>query len=97
MIDIEAIRTRARRGCTPPAMPPGLKETEAQARDREITNEWIREWAQDRRDLHKALDEIEILRKSTAPELLTLISKYLETRQRMEAIEREMVKVVPRG
>lgn len=93
MIDIETVRARARQP-TPPALPPGLDETAADARDREITNKWTREWAQDRRDLHKALDEIEILRKSTSPELLALIKKYLDAKRTEAEVEREMGRLV---
>jgi hypothetical protein len=89
MIDIDAVRKRARQP-TPPLCPPFEGETQAQISDREISNKWQAEWHRDRRDLHEALNEIEILRKSTAPELLALIKRFLDAQRTMTKAEDEM-------
>lgn len=91
MIDIEAVRKRTRQP-TPPMMSPHEDETAAQARDRDITNKWMHEWHQDRRDLRAALDEIEILRKSTSPELLALLRRWVEAKRGVSDLEVEIVR-----
>jgi hypothetical protein len=95
MIDIEAVRKRSRQP-TPPLMPPGEGETAAQGRDRDITNRWMREWHRDRQDLHAALDEIEILRKSTSPELVALLRRWVEAKNGVSDLEAEMRTIVVR-
>jgi len=60
-LDLDAVRKRTNKPVPIPALP-GIDETIAQRVVHEFQNGWISEWNRDR-DLRRALDEIEMLRK----------------------------------
>jgi hypothetical protein len=85
LLDIPTTKARLR-GIVPPTLagPPIHGETPTEARDREIRNCWLREWCNDRRDLERTLAELELLRQAMPMELLTRITKLIETERSLE-------------
>jgi hypothetical protein len=85
LLDIPVVKTRLRGTGIPPfALPPPDDETPAQARSREIQNKWLGEWSNDRRDLERALAELELLRQAMPMELLARIKKLVETQESLD-------------
>jgi hypothetical protein len=92
-IDIDAVRKRARFPAPPMGMP-FEGETPSEARDREIVNGWLLEWVRDKKDLLSALNELELLRKSQATELLALVKRLLDAKQTKTEVEQELRRLV---
>lgn len=65
----------------PTTMPPATKETREQAVAGQIIKGWLNEWNQDRKDLHQALDEIEMLRTLDDSHTLGLLQRWSEARE----------------
>jgi hypothetical protein len=96
MLDIEVIRKRISKP-TPAIISSDEDDTPEQARDLEIRNQNILAWAEDRRDLARALAEIErledenaLLKKSAEPEMLALLERFFACLDQKQEIEGEM-------
>jgi hypothetical protein len=79
-LDIDAVRKRIDR-VVPTATPRVANETRAQTVSREIQNGWLSEWEKDRSDLHRALHEIEMLRKLDDPSSVLLLHRWTDARE----------------
>ena len=80
-LEIHEIRKRIDK-LVPTTMPPATKETREQTMAREIQNRWLSEWNRDRKDLHQALDEIEMLRKFDGDSaVLVLLHRWSAARE----------------
>jgi hypothetical protein len=90
LLDIPITKTRLRGTGIPPVLNPHEGETPAEVRSREFQNRCISEWYSDRRDLERALAELELLRQAMPMELLMRITKLIETEESLEQQKKDL-------
>jgi len=91
MIDLNAIRDRIRKGA-----PPVIASESVSA---EYHNRCLGEWAEDRRNLTAALDEISALRQLMPKEIVDLLKIRVDSMAKVAAVDaaiESLVKHAPR-